>query len=189
MSRQVISPIRALAALLEYPEAGYQERVADCRQALDQESGEATVLFSKFCESVHGLETEELQEMFTRSFDLDPACNLEIGWHLFGEDYRRGEFLVKMRQQLRARQISESSELPDHLTHALALLDTMEPAEAADFAGDILLPALDRMRGAGRKDAGPFGALVEVAFTLLRERFDYQPQPIPFTVPELRILP
>ena len=43
----------------------------------------------------------EVEEAFTQTFDVNPACALDIGWHLFGEEYARGMFLVRMREELR----------------------------------------------------------------------------------------
>jgi nitrate reductase delta subunit len=179
---------RLLAGLFAYPDAQYSQRAAACRAQMGDESSEATALLRQFCEAVQNLSTEELQELFTRSFDLNPACTLEIGWHLFGEDYQRGEFLVKMRRQLRARGVEESLELPDHLTHVLALLDRMPPEEASEFAGQFLLPALHKMRGAWQRDSTPFRTLLESAFILLNGRYPEQRKQAPANIPELRVL-
>jgi nitrate reductase delta subunit len=88
------------------------------------------------------------QELYVQTFEFNPACTLEIGWHLFGENYERGEFLVRMREQLRRHRIAESTELPDHLTHLLPLIACMEHGEAAQFVGEFILPALTKIRSA-----------------------------------------
>jgi nitrate reductase assembly molybdenum cofactor insertion protein NarJ len=88
------------------------------------------------------------QELYVQTFEFNPACTLEIGWHLFGENYERGEFLVRMREQLRRHRIAESTELPDHLTHLLPLIACMDHGEAAQFVGEFILPALTKIRGA-----------------------------------------
>jgi nitrate reductase delta subunit len=88
------------------------------------------------------------QELYVQTFEFNPACTLEIGWHLFGENYERGEFLVRMREQLRRHRIAESTELPDHLTHLLPLIARMEYGEAALFVGEFILPALTKIRSA-----------------------------------------
>jgi nitrate reductase delta subunit len=177
-----------LAALFEYPSEGYVERARDCAAAIESEQPQAAALFNQFCREIDGLSTDELQELFTRTFDLNPACTLEIGWQLYGEDYRRGEFLVHMRQGLREKELSESAELPDHLTHALALLGRLEPDEASEFAGRFLLPALDKMLAAWKKDRNAYAALLESTFTLLTNRFTYEPERRPVRVPELVVL-
>lgn len=88
------------------------------------------------------------QELYVQTFEFNPACTLEIGWHLFGENYERGEFLVRMREQLRRHGIAESTELPDHLTHLLPLAGRMEHDEGAQLAGEFLLPALAKIAAA-----------------------------------------
>ena len=89
-----------------------------------------------------------MQELYVQTFELNPACTLEIGWHLFGENYERGEFLVRMREQLRRHGVAESIELPDHLTHLLALIGRMEHSEATDLVGSSVLPGLGKIKAA-----------------------------------------
>ena len=93
---------------------------------------EAAQGISEFGQFVEQCGEFELEEAYTRTFDVNPACALEIGWHLFGEDYMRGQFLVRMRGELAKYGIPESSELPDHLTHVLAVIAAMPDDEARD---------------------------------------------------------
>lgn len=137
----------ALASLLTYPEAPFDERLTACRLALDGRGQEAFAPLQHFIDAAQGMTIEDLQELYTRTFDLNPVCSLELGWQLFGENYSRGEFLVEMRQTLRRLDVPESTELPDHLTHALAAFGRMEESEANRFASMFLLPALAKMVG------------------------------------------
>ena len=73
----------------------------------------------------HTAEPSALEEAFTGTFDVNPACALEVGWHLFGEEYARGMFLVRMREELRKYGLAESSELPDHVSHVLAIVNAI----------------------------------------------------------------
>jgi nitrate reductase delta subunit len=151
----------ALAALLAYPEADYRRRVGACRQALGVGPAEARQLLDRFAERIAPLSAEELEELYTRTFDLNPVCSLEVGWHLFGENYSRGEFLVTMRQELRRSALPESTELPDHLTHVLAAVARMEPGQADRFTVTYLLPALEKMlKGLAGKDS-PYENVLE----------------------------
>jgi nitrate reductase delta subunit len=177
-----------LAALFAYPAGDYLLRVRECAGRMLSESPEAAAVFGDFETAIAGAGIDDLQELFTRTFDLNPVCSLEIGWHLFGEEYQRGEFLVKMRQELRARGIGESSELPDHLTHALALLARMDPDEAAQFAGQFILPALHKMRQSWSSNHNAYWSLLDSLFVLLKGRFAYQPPRTAVRVPELTVL-
>ena len=89
-----------------------------------------------------------MQELYVQTFEFNPACTLEIGWHLFGENYERGEFLVRMRERLRHYGIPETSDLPDHLRHLLLLIGRAKHQEAAELAGQFVLPALGKIREA-----------------------------------------
>ena len=88
------------------------------------------------------------QELYVQTFEFNPACTLEIGWHLFGENYERGEFLVRMREQLRRHRIAESTELPDHLTLLLPLVARMSHDEATQLVGEFILPAVAKILSA-----------------------------------------
>jgi nitrate reductase delta subunit len=179
-----------LARLFEYPDADYAVRARECLGAMRGQHREAAALCERFHAGICGLNTGELQELYTQTFDLNPTCALEVGWHLYGEDYHRGAFLVKMRQQMRDHGVSESSELPDHLSNALRLLERLEPDEGAAFASEYLLPALDRMRAAcPQVQSNAFAALLEAAFLLLGSRYPYQPVPPRIPMSELRVLP
>ncbi|HEV2523238.1 MAG TPA: nitrate reductase molybdenum cofactor assembly chaperone [Candidatus Acidoferrales bacterium] len=185
---EVKSIYEQFAKLFEYPGEDYHANAEQCLAALRRERSEAAASLEEFCASTRDLSTDDLRELFTRTFDLNPMCTLEIGWQLYGEDYQRGEFLVKMREELREADLRESGELPDHLSHALVLLAHLEPEEAAEFAGGYVIPALDKMRTTWREDRNAFAALLESAFLQLRSEYPYDPARMPVRKPELPIL-
>ena len=160
-----------LANLLEYPREDYYERLAQCLEAFENSQPDTAALLEEFARRIAGLSTEELQELYVQSFDLNPSGSLDVGWHLFGENYERGAFLVKMREQLRRFSLPESSELPDHLGHVLAVLARMEPEEAAGFAAGCVFPALDKIREGLGKNKNPFAIVLESVARLLESRY------------------
>ncbi len=145
----------ALAALLVYPGSDYAGRIERARQVL-HDDGESLALLEQFAAAVKPLALESLQELFIRTFDLSPVCTLEVGWHLYGENYDRGTFLVRMRELMREHGLAESDELPDHLTHVLAVLARMAPEEGAEFAARFVLPALAKMMAGFKNKQNPF---------------------------------
>jgi nitrate reductase molybdenum cofactor assembly chaperone NarJ/NarW len=169
-----------LASLLGYPGEEYLSKAVLCLEALAESDPEAAVPLGEFLVQTRNFSVEELQELYAATFDLDPACSLEVGWHLFGENYERGEFLVKMRGELRRLGIAESTELPDHLSHALAALGHMEPQAAADFATACLFPAVDKIRAGLKGKANPFENALSAVSHVLEHRY---PRPDPETVP------
>src|SRR6516164_8295573 len=175
-----------LAALFSYPSEEFHLRAEKCLRAMD--GGPAASQLRECCAATQDLTTEELQELFTRTFDLNPLCTLEIGWQLYGDDYARGALLVKMRQQLRESGVPETGELPDHLSHALALLAKLDEEEAQEFASVYLLSAIDKMRKAWKEHRNAYACLLESTFELLRARFPYDPSRNPAPIAELRVL-
>lgn len=168
-----------LARLLSYPREDYQEAVQHCRQALSRELPEAASFLAKFAEAVQDKSAEELEELYTQTFDLNPACCLELGWHLYGENYERGELLVKVRSKLRRHGIAESIELPDHLTHVLPLLGRMDREEAGQFAASYLLPALEKMLASLAGKNNPFENVLQAVERLVQTQTSVKTQPAP----------
>jgi len=159
-----------LARLVAYPEASFFDDVAQCRQALQTDCPRAGTLVSCFEEAIRGETVEEVDELFTRTFDINPICSLEVGWQLFGENYSRGEFLVSMRQTLRDLDLPESTELPDHLMHVLAILGRMEDERADGFAAACVQPAVDKMLKGLKGKSNPYANVLEAIREVLELR-------------------
>ena len=135
----------ALASLFTYPESSIGRRLKAYVKALGPAHTDAAASAARFLGEAEKCSPAELEEAFTSTFDLNPACCPEIGWHLFGERYERGSFLVWMRERLREFGLEETEELPDHLCHVLRVLGRMQAEEAERFATEAVGPALDRM--------------------------------------------
>ena len=114
MNAPALGTLEALSLLLRYPDPHYREQIARGAATLKDRDAEAALHVERFVNQISGMTVERLQELFTQSFDLSPLCSLEVGWHLYGEEYARGNFLVAMRGLLRDHGIEESTELPDH---------------------------------------------------------------------------
>jgi len=175
----------AFAALLTYPEEGYRRHV---ESSLSLSSAECRELLVQFSGSIKGLQIWELQELFTRTFDMNPVCSLELGWHLFGENYERGLLLVRMREELRRFGIQESTELPDHLTHVLELLDRMDHDRAEDFTGACVLPALSKMMAAIEAKGSLYQPVLLAIQKFLRTEFPEIPLTAEIQEPLLKVL-
>lgn len=178
----------AIAELFRYPDRDYPERVAACLRAVGDGVPEGARLLGEFRRGTAPLSTEALQELFTQTFDLNPVCSAELGWHLFGEQYERGLFLVKLRQLMRGFGLAETSELPDHLVHVLAVLGRMETGAAAEFAWACVVPALGKMRAGLEGKGNPFESLLELIARTLEVRLALPPLAEAPPAPALRVV-
>ena len=164
-----------LARLLDYPEeGGYAEAVSACMDALEDGYAEAAALLRPLHDRVRAMSRGEVQELYTRTFDINAVCTLEIGWHIYGEDYARGALLVKLREQLRLLNVPESCELPDHLTHVLLLIGRMIGDEADELAARYLLPGLDKMLEGMAEGEHPYRALIQTVSKVVRTDHDVE---------------
>ena len=120
-----------------------------------------------FADTVRGRSLSEMEELYIQTFDLNPDACLDIGWHLFGEDYARGEFLVRLRQEMRRYGVAERDELPDNLLTVLSLAARMPEEEAAPFRVRFLRPAVEKIRKAVPAENNPYASLLAALAVLL----------------------
>ena len=183
-----LNEFHLLASLLRYPEQGCEFDMERYCELFGTECAGVSDPLRDFFEQIRPLTVEDLQVLYTSTFDLNPVCSLEVGWHLFGENYERGEFLVKMRGELREHGIEESTELPDHLAHALELLARMEPQGATDFATLCIVPALGKMRKAMEDKSNPYECVLLAIEGLLMLRYPMAESEMATAQPAFHIL-
>lgn len=145
------------AQLLDYPQPGLVEAARECEAlvSLDEQRGrEAAALLHAFRTFSEVTPLGRLEEVYSSTFDLDPACHPYVGYHLLGESYKRSAFLLELKARYRAQRFDvPESELPDHLAVILRFLAVNEDAGlAAELIREALLPALDRMMGRAKSE-------------------------------------
>jgi nitrate reductase delta subunit len=161
--------------MFEYPRRGdYGALLTRCIDALRHDCPAAIDSLAPLRDHVATMSLEQVQELYTRTFDINPVCTLEIGWHIYGEDYARGALLVKLREQLRRMNIPESCELPDHLTHVLLLIGRMTGEDADELAARYLLPGLDKMLEGLVDGEHAYRALIETVSKVVRTDHDVE---------------
>lgn len=70
-------------------------------------------------------------------------ATLEVGWHLWGEQYERGRFLADLREKQARLGVGDDTELPDHLTVLLRMMDG--DGETDDDLAKKVLAALEKI--------------------------------------------
>jgi nitrate reductase delta subunit len=140
----------AFAELLSYPAT---DPVPLARRCRDLVAGRASAdLLSGFVLRAERARPHELEELYSSTFDLDPACAPYVGHHLCGEGPKRGVFMARLADVYRQDGFeggSPGGELPDHLPVVLRYLSAAPagPSRQA-LLEDGLVPALDRMLAA-----------------------------------------
>ena len=109
----------------------------------------------------------ELEELFTSTFDNTAERSLDLGWHIFGENYARGAFMVRMRERLREGGLVETSELPDHVSHVLRVLPRMEADLAPKLVEGVILAAARKILEGFGETKNPYRGTVAALIGLL----------------------
>lgn len=85
----------------------------------------------------------DLQELHTRTFDVQSLTTLGIGYVMFGDDYKRGDLLANLNREHLLVNNDCMSELSDHLPNVLRLITlTKDQDFREELVGDLLVPAL-----------------------------------------------
>lgn len=143
---KVRSQYQHLADLFRYPLPGYRENVEECVNYIQENYPSAYAKLFPFIEYVRSHSDHEVEEIFGKTFHIQAVCYLDIGYVLFAEDYKRGEFLVQMKKEQEKANVDCGEELADNLPNVLALMAVMEDVEfLQEFSIRIMKPAINKM--------------------------------------------
>lgn len=145
---------QCFARMLEYPAGGTLQAAIKAQGLLRDEDPQSAAQLKEFYDYAAALPPGRLEEVYTGTFDLDAACHPYVGYHLFGETYKRSIFLVELKQRYATDNFAfPDTELPDHLTVILHFLATArDETQTQEIARDALLPTLDRMTGRAKSE-------------------------------------
>lgn len=134
------------ADLFRYPDEKYPERVEQCLTMLSKNYPEVADEMKVFQEYIQTHTSDECEELFTKTFDVQPICYLDLGYVIWGEDYKRGAFLLHMQQEQEAAGNDCGTELPDNISNILTLFTkTDKQALLDELAVKILIPGVKKM--------------------------------------------
>ncbi len=135
-----------IANLFRYPTEELMDNALDVIGALSTDYPEQTEVVKGFIQNFSSLTLYQQQEYYIKTFDIQAVCFLDIGYVLFGEDYKRGDFLVQMKEEQRNAGNDCGVELSDHLPNILTLFSkTKKEKFAEELIATICIPALDEM--------------------------------------------
>ncbi len=135
-----------LAALLEHPKKDYLSIVNSIESQINNYSSEIKNIYRNFISLVSELSIEKTEELYIRTFDVQAVTTLDVGYVLFGDDYKRGELLVNLTKEHKKYNNNCGTELADFLPNLLHLIPKIDQEDLlVDLVGYILTPALHKM--------------------------------------------
>ena len=136
-----------LADSLCYPKSGYLNAL---QTQLDRSPGfPGKESLEIFYQEMGILSLGQQEELYTRTLDLNPLTAAYVGYQIWGESYKRGEFMALMNQEMDKYAVDKSGELPDHLIPILRYLD-VNPTPKSELL-DVLERAIQKMSSSLKK--------------------------------------
>ncbi|MHB1343550.1 MAG: nitrate reductase molybdenum cofactor assembly chaperone [Thermoleophilia bacterium] len=138
----VVASLDILAEALRYPSPRSLDTLRRRLEEVALDSVRAEL--EAFVTEIEHISLESWEELYVRSFDLDPDAAPYLGWQVWRDEQRRAELLVEMARRLSERGVDLEGELPDHLVPVLRYLAT-SPDAAVDqtpLLDQALAPAL-----------------------------------------------
>ncbi len=135
-----------IAQLFYYSDNQFPEKVKSAQSLLDKEYPVAATYLIRFTEFVNNVKISKIQEIYTRTFDVQAITTLDIGYVLFGDDYKRGELLANLSREHKNAGIDCGTELGDFLPNLLKLLTKIKDTELRNgLSTKIMIPALSKI--------------------------------------------
>lgn len=160
---------RLFADLLSCPTPSLPARARGGASLLASVDGDAADLVDRFRDFLEETPPGRLEEIHAGVFDLQPVCCPYVGYHLFGEHYRRGIFMARLREHYRDHSFPEGKELPDHIVVLLRYLAGGYDEETdRDLVTVCLLPATEKMVKASADATNPYRGILEALVRVLR---------------------
>jgi len=127
-----------LAKLFEYPKSNLSLSAEKLNQFLEKSYPELFQKGQAFYEAIANTSLHDQQEYYLKTFDIKAITALDLGYLIFGEDYKRAEFLVNLQNEHKKTGIDCGSELGDHLPNILQLLAKTSDDDFREELGFII---------------------------------------------------
>lgn len=135
-----------IADLFRYPSKESALHIDRCLDIVAENYSKCTNQFLTMQKHLKTKTLTDLQEYYIKTFDVQAVCFLDVGYVLFGEDYKRGDFLVLIKNEQEKVNNDCGVELADHLPNILTLLPKMkDDMLREELVISLIIPALEEM--------------------------------------------
>lgn len=134
------------AELFRYPDEDFAAQVNACQALLDERYPGAAAHMRAFTHYIQQCDADGREELYTKTFDVQPICYLDLGYVIFGEDYKRGAFLLHMQSEQKAHNNECGTDLSDNISNVFTLIARHPDQDFVnELAVRIIIPAVKKM--------------------------------------------
>ncbi len=161
-----------IADLFRYPDENLVSNAKASLNIVQQSYPHMLEKMTAFLENIEKLNLKHQQEYFMKTFDVKAICFLDIGYMMFGEDYKRAQLLVNLQKEHAIADVDCGNELADHLPNVLCLLSKTQNTEFAEELGFIItMPTVRFMLTKFENIDNYYKDLLEVLVYMLQNDF------------------
>ena len=140
-----LNQYQLISTLFDYPDSKYRETMQLVADKLKPIYPLASVELEELLKLLP-TNLYKIQELYTKSFEVQAVTSLEIGYVLYGDDYTRGEVLANLSAEHKAVGNELGGELADHLANVLRLIPKLKDKELLnDLVTLMVAPAVENM--------------------------------------------
>lgn len=146
MAKVDLNKYAKISELFYFPRESFKEKVKVIQEFLDEAYPNAGRELRPFTEFTELSSQNEIEELYTRSFEVQAITAMDLGYILFGDDYKRAKLLVSLNREIIDANIETHNELADHLPNVLKLLPTLKDKSVLnDLILDVIYPSLENI--------------------------------------------
>ena len=175
---------KILADIFRYPDENLGNRMKDFLSLVSEQLPDQAEKVSRILDTFNKMTILQQQEYYLKTFDVQAVCYLDIGYVMFGEDYKRAQLLVNLQSEHKVAGIDCGSELGDHLPNVLMLLSKTTDQSFTEELGFIITTPAVRFMLTKFKDVNNiYKDMLEVLLIFLQRDFKGE-QLAEYAVPE-----
>ncbi len=162
-----------LSKLFEYPKHSLKDAAIELQKLVIHDFPQLIIKTEKFVTAIQELSIHEQQEYYMKTFDVKAIIALDLGYLIFGEDYKRAEILVNLQKEHQKAGIDCGTELGDHLPNILQLIAKTQDEEFREELGFIITrPCIRFMLTKFKNHENYYEHLLEILSAILQADFD-----------------
>lgn len=161
--------LESIGRLLTYPRVDYAACADAALERAAEHEGACREHLESFRAYVRATPTAELEETYSRTFDLSPVCVPYLSVHVFGEEsFKRAQLMTGLADAYARAELPGSEDLPDHIGVVLRRATAFEPEEWQELVQYCLREPVHKMCVALAGAKSPYAHLLGALVSLLQ---------------------
>jgi len=149
-SKNIFAKYLYFAKILDYPNDLLINNIKHIILLINQNKSisknEIISPIKNFLDVISKKNISEIQEIYIKSFEIQSIVTLNIGYLIYGDDYKRAELLINLNNEYKKNNIKCENDLSDYLPNILIFLSKCKNmALINEFISNFLMPALKVM--------------------------------------------